>query len=236
MATPSAIARRCAPPPRKTTAIYDAALTPTGVNLAQFSLLRKIRARPRRLSLSELGPSRRTRSLDGRPQRQGFAAHGPDRASTPGDDHREATVTLAKTGRAALREGAPLWDAGAAQDRSDAWRRRRASICGRCSTLCEFFDPIRVYATLSARGPDAPLDAMRKARDMISNSPGRLSRDAARPLRMGGASARSPSSSCSRRRARWARPASSSLRSGEFGWSNADISFALAVPPRCSSA
>ena len=29
----------------------------------------------------------------------------------PGDDHREATVSLAEDGRAVLRIGAPLWDA-----------------------------------------------------------------------------------------------------------------------------
>lgn len=39
---------------RKTTAIYDAALAPAGVNLAQFSLLRKIQ-RAGSVSLSELG-------------------------------------------------------------------------------------------------------------------------------------------------------------------------------------
>jgi DNA-binding MarR family transcriptional regulator len=39
---------------RKTTAIYDVALAPAGVNLAQFSLLRKIQ-RAGSVSLSELG-------------------------------------------------------------------------------------------------------------------------------------------------------------------------------------
>jgi len=35
-----------------------------------------------------------------------------------GDDHREATVTLAEDGRAVLRKGAPLWRA--AQERIEA--------------------------------------------------------------------------------------------------------------------
>ncbi len=93
---------------RKTTAIYDAALTPTGVNVAQFSLLRRIqRAAP--VSLSELGRlAELDRSTVGRNvkvlQRMGLAR------VTPGADHREATVTLEERGRAALREGAPLWD------------------------------------------------------------------------------------------------------------------------------
>jgi DNA-binding MarR family transcriptional regulator len=93
---------------RKTTSIYDAALTPAGVNVAQFSLLRQIqRAGP--LSLSELARlAELDRSTIGRNvkvlQRMGLAR------VTPGADQREATVTLDDRGRAALREGAPLWD------------------------------------------------------------------------------------------------------------------------------
>ncbi len=94
---------------RKTTVIYDEALAPAGIGLAQFSLLRKIE-RSGRLSLSELG---RLASLDrstvGRNvkvlRRMGLIEIGL------GDDHREATVTLAEKGRAVLRIGAPLWDA-----------------------------------------------------------------------------------------------------------------------------
>lgn len=92
---------------RKTTAIYDAALAPTGVNVAQFSLLRKIeRAAP--VSLSELGRlAELDRSTIGRNvkilRRMGLAR------VTSGADHREATVALEERGRAALREGAPLW-------------------------------------------------------------------------------------------------------------------------------
>ena len=94
---------------RSTPAIYDEALAPAGIGLAQFSLLRKIE-RGGKLSLSELG---RLASLDrstvGRNikvlRRMGLIEIGP------GDDHREATVTLAEEGRAVLRNGAPLWDA-----------------------------------------------------------------------------------------------------------------------------
>ena len=93
---------------RKTTAIYDAALASTGVNLAQFSLLRKIqRAAP--VSLSELGRlAELDRSTIGRNikvlQRMGLAR------VTPGEDQREATVTLDEGGLVVLRDGAPLWD------------------------------------------------------------------------------------------------------------------------------
>jgi DNA-binding MarR family transcriptional regulator len=98
---------------RKATAIYDDALAPAGIGLAQFSLLRKIE-RGGRLSLSELG---RLASLDrstiGRNvkvlQRRGLIEVGP------GDDHREATVALAEDGRAVLRKGAPLWRAAQAR-------------------------------------------------------------------------------------------------------------------------
>ncbi|MBV8472111.1 MAG: MarR family transcriptional regulator [Hyphomicrobiales bacterium] len=93
---------------RKTTEIYDAALAPTGVNIAQFSLLRRVeRAAP--ISLSELGRlAELDRSTVGRNvkvlQRMELVR------VTPGADHREATVSLADKGRAVLRDGAPLWD------------------------------------------------------------------------------------------------------------------------------
>lgn len=101
---------------RKATAVYDEALAPAGIALAQFSLLRKIE-RGGKLSLSELG---RLASLDrstiGRNIkvlcRMGWIE------IAPGDDHREATVTLAEGGCAVLRKGAPLWQA--AQERIEA--------------------------------------------------------------------------------------------------------------------
>jgi DNA-binding MarR family transcriptional regulator len=97
---------------RKVTSLYDAALAPVGVNLAQFSLLRKIeRAGP--VSLTELGRlTELDRSTVGRNvkvlERLGFAT------VTPGADHREATVTLSGSGTQVLQAGAPLWDAAQA--------------------------------------------------------------------------------------------------------------------------
>ena len=94
---------------RKTTAIYDAALAPIGVNVAQFSLLRRIeRAAP--VSLTELGRlADLDRSTVGRNvkvlQHMGLA-----RVATRADDQREAMVTLGERGLTALQEGAPLWD------------------------------------------------------------------------------------------------------------------------------
>jgi DNA-binding MarR family transcriptional regulator len=101
---------------RKATAIYDEALAPARIGLAQFSLLRKIE-RGGKLSLSELGRlAALDRSTIGRNvkvlRRMGFVE------VCPSDDHREAAVTLAERGRAVLRDGAPLWQA--AQERIEA--------------------------------------------------------------------------------------------------------------------
>ena len=99
---------------RKITALYDEALAPAGVGLAQFSLLRKIERARREVSLSELG---RLASLDrstvGRNVRVMLRIGLIERSA--GADRREATVRLADSGRAALAAGAPLWQG--AQDR-----------------------------------------------------------------------------------------------------------------------
>jgi DNA-binding MarR family transcriptional regulator len=93
---------------RKITAEYDDGLASIGVNLAQFSLLRRIqRAGP--VSLSELGRiAELDRSTVGRNvrilQRMGLVS------VTPGEDLRRATVTLDERGAVALHDGAPLWD------------------------------------------------------------------------------------------------------------------------------
>jgi DNA-binding MarR family transcriptional regulator len=92
---------------RKVTSMYDDALAPVGVNLAQFSLLRNIeRAAP--ISLTELG--KRTgldRSTIGRNvkvlERMNLVK------AVAGEDQREATLVIAKKGENILRNGAPLW-------------------------------------------------------------------------------------------------------------------------------
>jgi hypothetical protein len=72
---------------RKTSAIYDEALAPLGINVAQFSLLRRL-DRAGTLSITELA---RTAELD---------------RSTMG---RNAKV-LQRMGRELLTRGGPLWD------------------------------------------------------------------------------------------------------------------------------
>jgi DNA-binding MarR family transcriptional regulator len=93
---------------RKTTALYDAALKPVGVNLAQFSLMRRIdRAGP--VSLTELGRmAELDRSTVGRNvrvlERLGLVL------LTRAKDQREAAVRLTPAGAAALQRAAPLWE------------------------------------------------------------------------------------------------------------------------------
>ena len=95
------------------TALYDEALAPVGVNLAQFSLLRNI-SWQQPVSLTDLARVvELDRSTVGRNvkvlARMGMTAAGVQ------DDGREATVVLTKKGRAVLNDGAPLWDAAQAR-------------------------------------------------------------------------------------------------------------------------
>jgi DNA-binding MarR family transcriptional regulator len=93
---------------RKVTALYDAALEPMGVNLAQFSLLRNI-ARGEPMSLTELGRKvELDRSTIGRNvrvlERLGLVT------LAAGADQREAMVALDERGRTVLEQGVPAWD------------------------------------------------------------------------------------------------------------------------------
>lgn len=94
---------------RRVAALYDQALEPVGVNIAQFALLRAV-ARGEPVALTELG--RRTeldRSTVGRNvrvlERQGLVA-----LSRGEEDQREASVSLSEGGRRAIEQGAPLWE------------------------------------------------------------------------------------------------------------------------------
>lgn len=117
---------------RKMTSLYDAALAPVGVGLAQFSLLRNIdRAAP--VSLTELGHlTELDRSTVGRNvgllRRLGLVQ------VTPGVDQREATVTLAGPGIEVLRRGAPLWD--------EAQRKVEASLGPAAAQLRTLFQSL----------------------------------------------------------------------------------------------
>ena len=93
---------------RKATALYDAALAPAGVNVAQFGLLRRIE-RVGTISLTELGRmSELDRSTVGRNvkvlERLGLVH------CVAANDQREAPVRLTPAGARALRQATPLWD------------------------------------------------------------------------------------------------------------------------------
>jgi DNA-binding MarR family transcriptional regulator len=93
---------------RRVTAIYDAALAPIGVNIAQFALLRKI-DRAGKVSLTGLGRlSELDRSTIGRNAK--VLERMKLIQAVAGPDLREAMVMLTKQGERILSEGAPLWE------------------------------------------------------------------------------------------------------------------------------
>jgi DNA-binding MarR family transcriptional regulator len=94
---------------RKIAGLYDAALTSTGINIAQFALLRRVR-RLQPVSLTELGRQLELdRSTMGRNvrvvEKLGLVSLGR------GEDQREAVVTLSEQGEAVLKQATPLWEA-----------------------------------------------------------------------------------------------------------------------------
>lgn len=111
---------------RKVSAVYDAALEPLGITIAQFSLLRRVeRLAP--VSLTELGRvTEHDRSTIGRNvrllEKMGLLAQGR------GKDQRETMVTLTDAGREALTQGIPLWDACQARIEARLGPERVAAI------------------------------------------------------------------------------------------------------------
>ena len=93
---------------RKVAARYDAALEPTGINVAQFAMLRTIERR-QPVSLTDLGRALDLdRSTMGRNirvvEKLGLVTTGR------GEDQRESVVRLTDHGAAVLREAVPLWE------------------------------------------------------------------------------------------------------------------------------
>ncbi len=101
---------------RKLSSLYDDALEPIGINVAQFSLLRHIeRGQP--ISITELG--RQTELERSTVSRNIKVLEGMDLVATgAGADQREAVVELTENGRNILQDGAPLWQG--AQDKIEA--------------------------------------------------------------------------------------------------------------------
>ncbi|MBI1173453.1 MarR family transcriptional regulator [bacterium] len=94
---------------RKVTALYDEALAPFGINIAQYALMRSIERR-QPVSLSALGQVQGLdRSTVGR-NVQVLARLGLVETSRGADDRREAVVTLADKGAQVLQAAAPAWE------------------------------------------------------------------------------------------------------------------------------
>ncbi|WP_312363811.1 MarR family winged helix-turn-helix transcriptional regulator [Ensifer sp.] len=93
---------------RRVTSLYDDALAPIGINLAQFSLLRNIR-RAEPISLTDLG--QRTELDRSTVSRNVKVLEKMELVVVANSqDQRETAVGLSDKGRQVLAEGAPLWD------------------------------------------------------------------------------------------------------------------------------
>jgi DNA-binding MarR family transcriptional regulator len=101
---------------RRVSSIYDEALAPLGITIAQFSLLRNI-ARAQPVSLTDLALIMDLdRSTVGRNTRLLVRRQLVDSAA--GADQRESVLTLTPVARALLDEAVPLWEG--AQHRVDS--------------------------------------------------------------------------------------------------------------------
>jgi DNA-binding MarR family transcriptional regulator len=93
---------------RRISALYDEALAPLGINIAQFSAMRTI-SRNTPISLTDLGQEMELdRSTVGRNmkvlERMGLVAFAT------GEDQREAVLSLTSEGTALLERARPIWD------------------------------------------------------------------------------------------------------------------------------
>lgn len=118
---------------RKVSALYDAALEPLGITIAQFSLLLRVdRLGP--VSLTELGRvTEHDRSTMGRNvrllEKMGLLTQGK------GQDQRETMVSLTEDGRRILTEATPLWEACQARIEARVGRDRIAAIADLLTVL-----------------------------------------------------------------------------------------------------
>lgn len=96
---------------RRISALYDAALEPIGVNVAQWGLLRKLDASPgRSFSIGELAARvELERSTVSRNVRV-LARLGLVELSESLEDRRASTIALSRRGLVAIEQGAPLWE------------------------------------------------------------------------------------------------------------------------------
>jgi DNA-binding MarR family transcriptional regulator len=93
---------------RVITRLYDAALRPSGLGVAQFTLLQALNTAPgmsqkQLASLLEIDSTTLTRTLEPL-RRAGWLR------STAGDDRREVHLALTAAGKRAYRRGLPYWE------------------------------------------------------------------------------------------------------------------------------
>jgi DNA-binding MarR family transcriptional regulator len=95
---------------RRLTALYDGALEPVGINVAQFGLLRRLgRSSPSPLSIQELAErSELERSTVARNIRV-LEKHGLVELRGSTEDRRASMIFLSDKGLAALEQADPLW-------------------------------------------------------------------------------------------------------------------------------
>ena len=94
---------------RKLSAIYDTALEPFGINIAQYFLLRTIRNK-QPVSLTEVGlHAELDRSTVGRNVRV-LERMGLVQTRRSETDQREAQVSLSSDGSALMRDAEPIWE------------------------------------------------------------------------------------------------------------------------------
>lgn len=111
---------------RRVTALYDAALEPAGVTVAQFGMLRRIE-RAGEVSITELARlCELERSTTGRNVK---VLERMELVKTlPGRDQREATVSLSSGGRRALADGDRYWLRAQAEIEAKLGRRKAGAL------------------------------------------------------------------------------------------------------------
>jgi DNA-binding MarR family transcriptional regulator len=118
---------------RKITSVYDDTLAPTGVNVAQFTLLRMLE-RQGEIALTELGSLLELdRSTIGRNTRL-MEKMGLIKLGT-GDDQRETTVGLTRQGKRICEVGAPLWEAAQGRIEKKLGRKQASDLRALLSAL-----------------------------------------------------------------------------------------------------
>jgi DNA-binding MarR family transcriptional regulator len=95
---------------RRVTAIYDEALAPVGVNVAQWALLRNLARSPRRpVSIQELADSADLERSTASRNVRVLARLGLVRVGGSQDDRRVSAVELTDRAMSVLERGEPLW-------------------------------------------------------------------------------------------------------------------------------